>query len=254
MSQGVLDAPFNKGVALRMRLRRPIGLISGFVLFRCACTALAAGIPSRVAGQGTVSGRVVLIEKPGQKTNDLDNAVIWLEPTSGAASRPRPTKVEVAMRARQFAPHVRVVSAGSTVSFPNQDPFSHNTFSSTPGSSFDLGLYGRGQSRDQVFTKAGPTPVYCNIHSRMAAFVVVVTTPWFAQTGADGRWAIPGVPPGTYTMHIWHERAPKQTRELTVAAGGVAGVEAQMDARGFVLVEHKDKYGKDYTGPGQIKY
>src|SRR6185503_16097547 len=168
--------------------------------------------------------------------------------------RPRLSKVELAMRARQFAPHVRVVAVGSTVSFPNQDAFGHNIFSSTPGSSFDLGLYGRGQSKDQVFSKAGAIPVYCNIHSRMAGFVVVVASPWYAQASADGRWSIAGVPAGTYTAHIWHERGPEATKSVTVTAAGAEGIDAQIDARGFVLAEHKDKFGKDYTGPGQIKY
>jgi plastocyanin len=238
-----------------MRVRRSIGIISGFVLTRTLCGALALLLPAPVKAQGgTVSGRVILIEKSGQKTTDLDNAVVWLEPSGSSNPRPRLSKVELAMRARQFAPHVRVVPVGSTVSFPNQDAFGHNIFSSTPGSSFDLGLYGRGQSKDQVFSKPGAIPVYCNIHSRMAGFVVVVASPWYAQASADGRWSIAGVPAGTYTVHIWHERGPESTKPVTVTASGVEGIDAQIDARGFVLAEHKDKFGKDYTGPGQIKY
>jgi plastocyanin len=251
----ILDVSFHWGVALRMRVRRSIGVISGFVLTRTFCGALAVLLPVAAKAQGgTVSGRVALIEKAGQKSTDLDNAVVWLEPSAGSAPRPRVSKVELAMRARQFAPHVRVVPLGSSVSFPNQDPFGHNIFSSTPGSSFDLGLYGRGQSKDQVFSKPGAIPVYCNIHSRMAAFVVVVASPWYAQASADGRWSITGVPAGTYTVHIWHERGAEATKSVTVTAAGTQTVDAQIDARGFVLAEHKDKFGKNYTGPGQIKY
>jgi plastocyanin len=251
----ILDAKFHRGVALAMRLRRSIGAISGNVLTQILCGALAMLLPAAAKSQGaTVSGRVVLIEKAGQKTTDLDNAVVWLVPRAASSARPRVSKVEVAMRARQFAPHVRVVPVGATVAFPNQDPFGHNIFSSTPGSSFDLGLYGRGQSREQVFSKAGAIPVYCNIHSRMAAFVVVVASPWYSQASADGRWSIKGVPPGTYTAHIWHERGAEATRQVTVTAAGAEGIDAQIDARGFVLAEHKDKFGKDYTGPGQSKY
>lgn len=206
------------------------------------------------AAQGAVTGRVTLMEKPGTKTTDLDNAVVWLEPVAASAARPRPIKVELAMRSRQFAPHVRVVPVGSTVSFPNQDPFAHNIFSSAQGSAFDLGQYGRGQSKDQIFSKAGAIPIYCNVHARMASFVVVVPTSWYAEPGADGRWSISGVPAGKYTMHVWHERATEQAIPLTVAAGGAEPADVQLDARGYVLAEHKDKFGKDYTGPGQIKY
>jgi plastocyanin len=200
-----------------------------------------------------VTGRVTLQEKAGQKTTDLDNAVIWLEP-GAAVAKPRGEKVELAMRARQFAPHVKVVPIGSTVSFPNGDPFSHNIFSSTPGTSFDLGLYGKGQTKDHLFAKPGAIPVYCNVHSRMAGFVVVVNTPYYAQATGDGRWTIANVPAGKYTMHVWHERGVEQSQPVTIAASGYDTGEVQLDARGFVLTEHKDKYGKDYTGPGQIRY
>jgi plastocyanin len=204
--------------------------------------------------QGTITGRVTLLEKAGQKTADLDNVVVWLESATPGSARPRPAKAELAMRTRQFAPHVRVVVAGSSVAFPNQDAALHNVFSSTPGSAFDLGLYARGQSKDHVFSKPGAIPVYCNVHSRMAGFVVVVATPWYAQAAADGRWEIENVPAGKYTLHIWHERGTAQKMPIVVTAGDTDAGALQLDARGFVLAEHKDKYGKDYSGPGQIKY
>lgn len=202
--------------------------------------------------QGSVSGRVTLQEKPGQKTTDLDNVIVWLEPATPSTARPRTTKVELAMRGRQFAPHVRVVQAGSTIAFPNQDAFSHNIFSTTPGSSFDLGLYGRGQSKTQAFSRIGAVPVYCNIHASMAAFVVVVPSQWYAQAGADGRWTIADVPEGTYTVNVWHERAPRRTTPIQVTASAVEVPEMQLDARGYVVAQHKDKLGQDYNAPGRI--
>jgi plastocyanin len=239
-------------------LNRHIDNISRFVTMqwrRGACVVAFVMLPVGLAfAQGTVSGRVVLLEKPGSKTTDLDNAVIWLEPAPGAQVHARAAKVELAMQARQFAPHVRVVPVGSTVSFPNKDPFSHNIFSSTPGTSFDLGKYSRGESKDWVFSKPGAISVYCNVHAKMTAFVVVVATPWYAEAAADGRWSIAGVPAGKYTIHIWHERASEQKMPVTVPAAGFEVAEAQLDARGYVVAPHKDMLGGDYTGPGQIKY
>jgi plastocyanin len=238
-----------------MRLGTFIRVISGFTLKRSSIAAFALTIPIAFGwAQGNVSGRVTLLEKPGQKTTDLENAVVWIEAPGGASVRPRATKLELRMEARQFAPHVRVVTVGSTVDFPNKDPFPHNIFSSTPGTAFDLGLYSRGQSKDQLFAKVGVVPVYCNVHAKMASFVVVVPTTLFAQAQADGRWSIAGVPAGKYMLHVWHERGTEQTLPLTVAANGSETPDVQLDARGYVLAEHKDKFGKDYTGPGQIKY
>jgi hypothetical protein len=143
------------------------------------------------------------------------------------------------------------VGVGTRIEFPNQDPFSHNIFSNAPGASFDLGLYGRGTSKHTEFKKAGAFPIYCNIHSRMAGFVVAVATPWYTQAGSDGRYTISGMPPGRYVVTFWHERAPVQTKEIVVNSSGMAGVDAQLDARGYKFTAHKDKFGKDYKASGE---
>lgn len=212
------------------------------------------GLAAPLAAQGTVSGRVTLQEKPGTPTKDLETAVVWLVPTSGPAPRAAATKAEIGMRSRTFTPHVQVVPVGSTVAFPNQDPFSHNIFSTTAGAAFDLGLYGRGQTKERIFGTVGAVPVYCNIHAKMTAWVVTVPTPWYAQPSADGRWTIRDVPAGSYTLHVWHERAPQQTKPISVLANGMVAADLQLDARGYVFVQHKDKRGVDYNAPGRDRY
>jgi plastocyanin len=205
-----------------------------------------------VGAQGAVSGRVAMQEKPGETTKDFDATVVYLMPT-GAAARIAETKTQMAMNGRQFAPRVRVVTTGSTVEYANQDPFSHNIFSTAPGAAFDLGTYGSGIAKSTQFRKPGAFPVYCNIHAQMTAFVVVVSTSHFTQAGADARWKIANVPAGKYELHVWHERAPEVTQDLDVPAAGLANVDVTLDARGFKQVAHKDKNGKDYTATG-VRY
>jgi plastocyanin len=212
-----------------------------------------ATAPAAAVAQGTVSGRVTIQEKPGERTSDLENAVVWLVPASGAGRVGAPTAAEIVMQARQFRPRVRLVTAGAEVTFPNQDPFSHNIFSNQPTATFDLGLYGKGQSKGTVFKRAGVYPVYCNIHPRMSAYVIALDTPHRAQAGADGRFTIDGVPAGNYVLHVWHERAPQLSRPVTVAAGGLAVPDVALDATGFKLVQHLNKFGKPYTS-GNVRY
>jgi plastocyanin len=202
--------------------------------------------------QGAVSGRVAMQEKPGETTKDFDATVVYLMPKGGTA-RFAETKAQMAMNGRQFAPRVRVVTTGSTVEYANQDPFSHNIFSTAPGAAFDLGTYGSGVAKSTQFKKAGAFPVYCNIHAQMTAFVVVVSTPHFTQAGADARWKIASVPAGKWELHVWHERAPEVTQDIEVPAAGLANVDVTLDARGFKQVAHKDKMGKDYTATG-VRY
>jgi len=215
---------------------------------------IALCLPFAVEAQGTVSGRVTLQERPGEQSTDLGNTVIYLVPTDSARPRTTPTNTSIAMNGRAFVPRVRVITPGSRVDFPNQDPFSHNIFSTTAGAVFDLGLYPAGRSKDALFRRAGAFPVYCNIHPRMTAFVVVTPSPYFALAGADGRWTISGVPVGRYQARIWHERAPEVSQDIEVGAEGRIGVDAQLDARGFRFAQHRNKFGREYDRTGRERY
>lgn len=216
--------------------------------------ALLAGMGASASAQGAVSGRITITERPGEETTDIANTVIYLVPQDPASARTSPQRVDIAMKERSFMPRVRIVTPGSRVDFPNQDPFRHNIFSTTPGAVFDLGLYPAGQSKDAHFRRAGAFPVYCNIHPRMTAFVVVVPSPWFAMAQENGSFRIANVPAGSYTLHVWHERAAEFEREVTVAAGGLGGNDLTIDARGFRFAQHKNKFGREYDKTGRDRY
>lgn len=221
--------------------------------------ALAAVLTNTVAAQGTtsVSGQVTILERPGETTEDLGNVVVYLEPASASARvRPpvlSPTNTAIVLQSRQFSPRVRVVTEGSRVGFPNQDPFSHNVFSKMNGG-FDTGVYGRGKVRDQTFQEPGVYPLYCNVHPRMTAFVITLKTPYFVQAGADGRFVLEQIPAGRYTLHVWHDRTAERVRDITVPATGLSNLREELDARGFKYVQHKNKFGKDYTSATGDRY
>jgi hypothetical protein len=220
-------------------------------------TAIAAVLAGTLKAQGTtsVSGRVTILERPGEVTEDLGNVVVFLEPV-GAPARLRPpplTNTVIALHSRQFQPRVRVVLQGSKVEFPNDDPFNHNVFSKTNGG-FDTGVYGRNKTRENVFREAGVYPLYCNVHPRMTAFVITVNSPYFAQAGDDGRFTMQNVPAGQYKMHVWHDRANDRTMNVMVPATGVGNMPVELDARGYKYVQHKNKFGRDYTSASGDRY
>lgn len=198
-----------------------------------------------------VSGRLQVADVGGKAANDLGDAVVYIARGPRLPSGSRPDAV-MSLDARQFRPRVIVVPAGTTVNFPNLDPFNHNVFSSDSGNTFDLGLYGRGEAANHRFTRAGLVRVYCNIHPRMSGFVVVRDNGWYAQPGADGSFTIPNVPPGTYTLKAWHERGGETSQEITVPQGGLASVDVRLDASAYQYVQHKNKYGQDY-GSGSTR-
>ena len=224
-------------------------LTSKVVAFTCGALMVAA---IEAHGQGSISGQVSLIERPGEPTEDLGNAVIYLDLPATMRPKIESTTDRIALQSRAFSPHIRIVPQGSKVDFPNQDPFSHNVFSKATQGPFDTDVFGRGKTKSAVFKQSGVYPLYCNVHPRMTAFVIAVNTPYFAQAGADGRFAIGNVPPGTYTIHVWHERAAEQTATLAVGNAGVGGLKYQLDARNYKYVQHKNKFGKDYANAGDI--
>ena len=210
--------------------------------------------PSAVLAQGTVSGRVSIRERDEEASKDLATAVLYLD-TAGGATAPGPrADTEIAMHDKEYIPHVRVVPAGSSVAFPNQDPFRHNVFSNSLAGPFDLGLTPRGSATRNTFRRAGAYAIYCNIHSRMSAFVIAVGTPWFTQPGANGEFSLANVPPGRYTLRVWHERGGEASRPIEVGSGGLANVAVELDARGWRPTEHKNKFGLDYTASDGERY
>jgi plastocyanin len=202
-----------------------------------------------------VAGRIAILEKDNKPSPDLGAAVLYLEGAGPGAALP-PVTLDVAINDKVYVPRVLVAPAGSTVRFPNHDPFNHNVFSVSEPNQFDLGLYGRGESKAQVFTHPGLVRVYCNVHPRMAAYVVVMANRYYAQPGADGTFVIEHVLPGPYRLHVWHERiAAEVIKEITVTAAGVSDLQVNLNARGYRWQPHKNKYGREYpTNAGRERY
>jgi plastocyanin len=231
-------------------VNKPLRTFAPLVLTAIAILTTVSATP--LSAQGDVSGRVVIQERPGDVTEDMSNVVVYLEPVGGVKTKISPTNTSIALQARQFAPRVRVVTEGSKIEFPNQDPFTHNVFSKAPQGAFDTESFGKGKTRDNTFRSAGIYPVYCNVHPRMTAFVIAVKTPYFTQAANDGQFTVDKVPAGKYIIHVWHDRAGERTAELLVPGTGLAGLKYDLDARGWKYVQHKNKLGKDYQFNGDI--
>ena len=135
------------------------------------------------------------------------------------------TRASISQRDEAFVPRVTAITRGSTVEFPNFDPYFHNVFSLSRALTFDLGRFRKGEKRERVFSHAGVIKVYCHIHSEMAATILVFDHRLYRTPVSDGSFAIDAVPPGTYQLSAWHERIGETTKSLKVVAGEDASVE-----------------------------
>ncbi len=170
---------------------------------------------------------------------------------------PQPVKpVEAVLRQRNkaFEPHLLAITKGSTVEFPNLDPWFHNVFSLFNGKKFDLGLYEAGTTRAVHFDREGVSYIFCNIHPEMSAVVVVVSSPYYEVAAKNGEFSIAGVPPGRYVLHVWSENSlPEDLNALsrdvelngTIHSVGTLRVRETETAN----LSHKNKYGQDYEPP-----
>jgi len=210
---------------------------------------LALGSVSAAGTRAAVAGHMTIMDKGDKPANDVDQAVVWLTGTDAPAATP--VKAEITTSQKELSPHVLVVPVGSTVSFPNHDSFNHNVFSLSEENPFDLGLYGRGKTRSVRFTRPGIVQIYCNVHAQMSAIVVVRDNPWFTQPQSDGTFSLKNVPPGSYTLHAWHERVPEVTRQIEVPAGGLTDLSLGLDARGYQFKAHLNKFGQPYPQQGR---
>lgn len=181
---------------------RRLGMALGFVLLFGPGSVQAA----------EVSGKATLANKGAAR-----QAVIYLE---GHRKSTPMTKVIIDQRDKVFIPHVTVVTVGTTVEFPNNDTVFHNVFAYFQAKKFDLGMYPRGASKCVTFDKPGLVALLCNVHSEMSAYIMVVDTPYFAVTDAQGNFRIRDVPPGTYTLRAWHESGAELKQTVTVKADG----------------------------------
>jgi hypothetical protein len=124
----------------------------------------------------------------------------------------------MAQQAMQFEPFVLIAPVGSDVAFPNFDRVRHHVYSFSPARTFELKLYGRGESPKIRFDRAGVVGIGCNIHDDMTAFIRVVDTPYAAKTAANGLATIQGLPAGPAQVVVWHPYGRAPAGEVTVNA------------------------------------
>jgi plastocyanin len=215
-------------------------------------TAMAIGLTMTRLGAAAEPGRAELIGRvrlslAGGRSAPATEAVVWVERALRPAARTSVQPPAVASRDKRFDPHVLVVTRGTAVTFPNVDPIFHNTFSRTPGSEFDLGLYRRGASRGFTFRSAGLVHLYCNIHAEMAAYVLVLDPEdAFAVADATGAFRLPDIPAGRQIVHVWNEKGGEKQVPVELAAGPATPLEIVLDASSYRPVAHKNKFGRDY--------
>ena len=194
---------------MNMRKRTSFGaVVLATVLLVAASAAWASDVKGKVAAPG--------MRSPA-------NIVVYVDAIPGKTFPPPAQHVAMDQEHMAFSPHVVVVLKGTAVDFLNEDTVAHNVY--WPAINHDrklahnLGTWPKGVKKAFTFDNLGDVPLLCNVHPDMSGYIIVVPTPYFALTGADGSFAIKDVPAGQYTLKTWSEEAKPTTQAVTVGAG-----------------------------------
>lgn len=194
-------------------MRTALPVLAAALTLTCATLAHAADLT------GTIAAPV-----PKHRAN----TVVFVR---NAGLEPAPQTTHMDQVGLVFTPRVVAVQKGSTVSFKNSDPVAHNVY--TPdGKPYDLGTWPKGESRQQVFPQTGAFRQLCHVHDDMIGWVVVVDSKYFAVSDKSGAFKLTGLPPGKYTLGVWHEKLVGDDVTVEVTDAGAAPVTVTLKPKG----------------------
>jgi hypothetical protein len=174
---------------------------------------------------GPATSEVILVGPGG----GIQNVFVYVKDGLGERRYAVPdTPVRFDQRGCRYVPHVFGIQVGQALQVSNSDPLIHNVHAMPENNrEFNFGQPAKTPPVSRVFDKPEiGLPFKCDVHGWMNAYANVVTHPFYAVTGDDGSFEIKGLPAGTYTLEVWHERLGTQTLPVTVTAEAPAKVSA----------------------------
>ncbi len=207
---------------------------------RLSLLLLLGALPCLLSAEAVIEGRVALpkgrtapvvnqryeiVSKGGVVATNPPLAVVYLEGSFPAPATP-PTAT-MAQKDLTFVPLILPVRVGTRVEFPNLDDTYHDVFSYSAPKRFDLGRYRSDETPvpSQVFDVAGLVTLRCDIHEHMRGLILVLATPHFVVTDAEGRFRLTGLPAGRYVLKAWVDSRTTLERTVDVKADAVLHVD-----------------------------
>ena len=197
-------------------------------------TPLHAGI---IQGEVTYSGKIPtpVIHKTGKfakvcgpeipdeslilENQKVKNVVVWLEGKQAKKLKSKPGTYTIDQKKCAYSPHVLAMPQGSELKILTSDPINHNihtySFDNDPINIMFL----PNQDYTQEMEEPEVVKVSCDLHNWMVAYIVVTPHSYFAMTQSNGTFEIKNVPPGKYTLKLWHESLGEESRKIEVEEG-----------------------------------
>jgi plastocyanin len=205
------------------------GTVTGAIKFAGAKPARQAiSMEADEGCQKATAGKAVYDEAVMTgKNGGLANAFVYIQSgLEGKKFEPNTEAVVLDQHGCMFVPRIIGIRPGQTLDLKNGDAVSHNVHP-LPVNNREWNQEQAPQAPTVEHKFARPEimiPVKCNIHAWMHSYIGVVDHPYFAVTGPDGTFEWKNVPPGDYTIGVWHEKLGKQEQQVHVAAASPVAV------------------------------
>lgn len=168
---------------------------------------------------------------PGMKVNipdesyvvgpggELRDAVVFLKNPPVGSTAPTPAAPVVDQKDCVYVPHVVAARVGQVVTFTSSDKVLHNVHAVALQNGESNQSMQFGETRTYPLIAAEYVTAKCDVHPWMRCRIAVFDHPFYAVTKDDGSFEFNGLPPGTYTVGVWHDKLGQRTKDVTVAAG-----------------------------------
>ena len=166
--------------------------------------------------------------------NTLDNVVVYIS-TGAPDEKSAPSQaVTFEQKNCRYTPHVLAMQVGQELKVVNSDQTSHNIH--------PLAKINREWNKSQPpgtpplsekFDKEEFIPVKCNVHPWMRGYFAVLKTSHYAISKDDGKFTLPNLPAGKYTLTAWHEDYGTQTADVTITGSETKSVDFAFKAKAY---------------------
>jgi hypothetical protein len=166
----------------------------------------------------------------------LAGAVVWLDGVRAGKPLPLVRRYDIINEGCLVQPRVQAAVVGGTLNVRSRDPVTHRTRLVRAGETKPVALVtetdeGQVVPLDHALEVPGQIEIRCDQHPWTRGYIAVFDHPYFAVTTANGDFELDSVPPGKYTLKVWHERLGTMSREVTVSGGGTATADVELKAR-----------------------
>jgi polysaccharide lyase family 4-like protein len=141
------------------------------------------------------------------KDRKVKNAVVYLVKIEAGKKVPN-EPVSITNTKCKFEPHVSVGFKGNLFTAKNDDPVLHqfDIHAAIGGAEvYSVSLHEQGSSVTKTLPKTGLMELSCYVHPWQRAYVYIFDHPYATVTDENGAFVMKEVPPGTYTVAVWHE-------------------------------------------------